>query len=96
MDPAQVAKVGVLTLARLFSRADVLIHNEGEWVLVECKSDAKLREVMNLDYYEQALRRDVVRRPAATDKIKRVFVTDREDARLRELCKQKNIEFVVL
>lgn len=82
-------------LARIFPRADVLARLNGVWILVECKSNAQLRELANLDFYEDALRHDILRRVEASAKVRRVFVTDREDARFRETCTRMNIEYVV-
>ncbi len=86
----------LMAYARIFSRADILIPISDDWVLVECKSNAQLRELSNLDFYEDALRHDIMRRLAPGAKVRRVFVTDREDARLREACQRMNIEYVVI
>ncbi len=96
ISPAPSSLKDVQMLARIFPRADILARKSGVWILVECKSNAQLRELAQLDFYEDALRHDVIRRPGSSDQVRRIFVTDREDARLREACTRQRIEFVVL
>ena len=95
-EPGTVTLRNIATFSRLFPRADILIKEGTEWTLVECKSNAQIREIAQLDFYLDALRHDITRRIPERDVINRVFVTDREDDRIRRACEQRGIKFVVL
>ena len=93
---ADLREKGLMFFGRMYPRADILIKEAGRWTLVEIKPRAFVRDVTNLDFYLDALLHDVVRKVGVGDIAARVFVTDRDDDRIKAACRGKDIKFVVI
>jgi len=94
INPEDLKTFGIYFYERVMPRADILIIRPDEVLLVEIKTDPKLREVQNLLFYRDALTHDEIRRPQiAGKKIRMIFISGKTDVRLKARCSELGIEY---